>query len=156
MGKLLLIIALAIIFFILDAATNPCVKKTPQVIAPLLFHHMVYTFALLGWILDDPVVLLVYIALPIIVILHWRSNNNSCFVDQAVGNICGEPTEFNHIGRKLGVPEMVTSTIVVFGVLVASYKLYKIVSSGKPPKPVRGCKTAACIASKRCTPPKHS
>lgn len=156
MGKLLLIIALAIIFFIIDAATNQCVRKNPQVILPLLFHHIVYTFALLGWILDDPVVLLVYIALPLIVILHWRTNNNSCFVDQAVSNICGKSTEFNHIGRTLGIPEMVTTTIIIFGVIIASYKLYRILRAGKPPKPVRGCKSQSCIDSKRCSPPKYS
>src|ERR1019366_4753225 len=111
-GALLLIIVVAIISFILDALTNKCVQKNIEAIPPTLVHHLLYTFALLGWLLDDPAVLLCYIALPFIVLLHWPTNNNTCFIDQATTDICGENTSFNHIAHQFSVPNRVVNILI--------------------------------------------
>lgn len=91
-----------------------------------MFHHFLYTYALLGWLLDDPVALLLYIVLPFIVILHWRTANNVCFVDAVVSDVCGRDAPFRHAGRQLGIPESITTVLIITGVLIAIYKLQRI------------------------------
>lgn len=147
-GALLLIITVAIITFIIDALGNKCVQKNIEAIGPLLFHHTVYTFSLLGWLLDDPVMLLIYIALPFAVILQWRTNGNGCFVDQVMENICGYKSQFQHIGYKLNIPNMVTNIIIAFGVVIAAFKLYKILKAqhnGQRPGPSCGLIPPWCL-----------
>jgi hypothetical protein len=158
-GALLLIIFIAVVTFLIDMSTNKCLKKNAEAIGPLLFHHLVYTFSLLGWLLDDPVMLLIYIGLPFVVMLQWRTNGDGCFVDQVMENICGYKTQFNHIGNKLGIPTIITTGIVIFGVIIASIKLFKILraqKNGQRPGPSCGlippwcfpgsCKRRECIS----------
>jgi hypothetical protein len=157
-GSLTLIITVAIVTFIIDALSNKCAKRNIEAVGPLLFHHIVYTFSLLGWLLDDPFALILYITLPFIVVLQWRTNDGGCFVDQVMENICGYKAQFNHIGYKLGIPTVVTTTIVIFGIIIAAIKLYKILreqANGKKPGPSCGlippwCRPGSC-KRKQCT-----
>lgn len=119
-----------------------------QVVPIVMLHHLIFTFALFGWILDDPVALLLYIALPIIVGLHWKTNGNECIVDQVTTDICGYKQPFGHIIRSLGIPNMVYNVWVVIGMCIAAYKLYKILRSG-PPAFKKGCVSVVCLTRGR-------
>lgn len=130
-GKLLLIIIIALIIFAIDAATSKCIQNNPQLFLVVLCHHLIFTFVLLGWILDDPVVLLIYIAIPIIVALHWSTNKNNCMFDQITSEICGENTQFRHLATMCGIPWQVIQIVVAIGILIAIYKLFKILKSRK-------------------------
>lgn len=144
MGKLLLLIVIALIIFAIDAATSKCIQNNSQVIPIVLTHHLIFTFVLLGWILDDPVVLLVYISIPLIVGLHWATNKNHCMFDEITSEICGEDVQFRHLATMCGIPWQVIQVIVAIGVIIAIYKIYKALKSGKPVYPYHGCRYDIC------------
>ena len=152
-GSLLLIIVVAIVFFILDALTNKCVQRDIKAIPLTLLHHFLYTFAILGWMLDDPVVLLVYISIPLFIRLHWVTNKNRCMVDEVTSNICGEDTKFNHLSNQLNLPNWFVNTLVGIGVVIAIVKLVKILKTNKPGPPPSmrppWCKSTRCRGT-RC------
>lgn len=139
MGKLLLIIFIAIVVFIIDAISNKCIQSHPEVIPVILLHHFIYIFALLGWILDDLFGLLVYIAVPIVIGLHWATNKNHCMVDEVTSGVCEEETRFRHLGYMLGLPNIVYNSVVTIGEIIAMIKVILILRSGQPSIPNKKC-----------------
>ena len=135
-GGLLIIIAVAIITFIIDALGNKCIQKNVEVAALVLMHHLIYTFALLGWLLDDFAFLLIYVAVPVVAYLHW-STAPSCIIDEVSGKICGEQKDFMHLGRILHIPHKVMCVFIGIGVLYAAYKLFRILRD-RPRGPAPG------------------
>jgi len=55
----------------------------------LLFHHFIWTFALFGFLSDNNQLLRIYVVVLIIYLIHWRLNNNQCFITQWVRKECG-------------------------------------------------------------------
>lgn len=139
MGTLLLIIFIAVVVFIIDALTNKCIQGHPEVIPVVLLHHCIYIFALLGWLLNDLFGLLVYIAVPIIIGLHWATNKNHCMVDEVTSDVCEEETRFRHLGYMLGLPNIVYNSMVTVGVTIAIIKVILILRSGQPSVPNKKC-----------------
>lgn len=130
--KLLIIIALVIIFFLIEAFRSKCIQENPSTIPIALLHHAIFTFALLGWILDDPVILFIYICIPLVALLQWRTSDNRCIVTDVMSDICGSPQPFGHIFAILGLPFTAYCALVAVGVLIAIYKLYRIMKAGRP------------------------
>jgi len=124
-GGLTLIITIAIITFIIEAISKACIRDNLEVATLSLFHHLIYTYALLGWLLDDFAALVIYISIPALALLHWNTTAG-CIVSDVVGSICGNGDEFKHLGRQLGVHHTVICILVGLGVLYAIYKLYRI------------------------------
>jgi len=55
----------------------------------LLFHHFIWTFALFGFLSDNNQLLRIYVVVLIVYLIHWRLNNNQCFITQWVRKECG-------------------------------------------------------------------
>lgn len=123
-GGLVLIIVITIIVFLLDAITNPCIKSI-QAGTIIFTHHLIYVYSLLGWLVDDFAFLVLYVTLPAVVVLHWKTSPH-CFFDTEAANACGEYRQFQHLGEQTGLSSSITGTIVTIGVFIAAYKLYCI------------------------------
>ena len=54
----------------------------------LLFHHFIWTFALLGFLSNNNQLLRIYVVVLIIYLIHWKANNNQCFITQWVRKTC--------------------------------------------------------------------
>jgi len=124
------------ISFILDIKSNDCIKKskykTSLIYLNLYFHHLLNVFLNYGWISDDPVVLKIYLVLPLFVLLHWKTNNEKCAVTQHANYICGNPDEeyLHDILYLLGIKNLeyynvIQGIILLGGMLIAVRKLLK-------------------------------
>lgn len=127
---------LAIIAFILDIKTNDCIKekrfKSPLIFINLYLHHLINIFLNFGWISDDPMILKIYLVLPFIVLLHWKTNKGKCAVTQHANEICGNlENEYMHdflyiLGIKQSkYYDIIQNTILFGGMLIAVRKLLK-------------------------------
>jgi hypothetical protein len=160
-GGLLIIIVVAIVTFVVDAMGNKCIQRNGEVATLIFTHHIIYTFALLGWLLDDFALLLVYVFVPLIAMLHWNTAP-SCIIDEVSGKLCGEQREFMHLGRQLNLPHKLICALIGVGVLIGIYKLYRILRDrprGPPPSLVPcfwrrrpagcdgGCPSARAVAT---------
>lgn len=144
-GGLIIIIIVAIVAFVLDALRNKCIQNNLEVAIVVFTHHLIYVFALLGWLLDDFAFLLFYLGLPLVTWLHW--NTSTCVVDDITTQLCGEQKDFHHLGRTIGWPHGFTMALVGVGWIIAAYKLVKLLRSG-PPKPPHGFPPPWCAARK--------
>lgn len=54
----------------------------------LLIHHIFIIFIFFGWLSNNRLILYIYILIPFILIIHWKTNNNNCFLTQRVNKIC--------------------------------------------------------------------
>ncbi len=54
----------------------------------LLLHHILIMFSLFGWLSNSRSVLKVYILAPFLVISHWGTNNNKCYLSQRINEDC--------------------------------------------------------------------
>jgi hypothetical protein len=126
-GGAIIVIVVAIVAFVLDALTNRCIQSSVEGALVTFLHHLVYVYSLIGWLLDDPAMLILYIALPGIVLSHWKSSPE-CFVDNVTGSVCGGHKQFNHLGHYFGIPNEVTGSLVIGGVIIAVMKLWLILS----------------------------
>jgi len=126
MGKLVFFICVWLIFFFIDLIGNPCLQKRLDVWPIIIFHHFIWTYALLGWIFDDPVFLIIHILLPVAAFCHWTSGTGRCFVNEVTEEYCGTEVEpFRKMDNIFGIPDYVYNTIVGFGVAISVYKIYR-------------------------------
>lgn len=153
-GGFVLIIIIVIVAFVLDALTNKCIQNSFQAGAVVFLHHFIYVFSLLGWLLDDPALLIIYVTLPAIVWLHWKTSKY-CFVDDVTANICGGHTQFNHLGHRFGIPDSIMGTIVICGVVIALWKLYLIFTGRRKVGPQKDSIPSPLCRSKRCEDAKN-
>jgi hypothetical protein len=79
---ILLLITASLISFYFDR--NRCQKGN----AILYFHHFINIFANFGWLSNDRIILITYLLAPIIVLIHWNTNNNKCILTQMHNEIC--------------------------------------------------------------------
>lgn len=148
MGKLVIFLCVWLIFFFIDLIGNPCLKNRLDVWPIVAFHHFIWTFALLGWILDDPVILMIYLSTPIVAMAHWIIDKR-CFINDITVEYC-DPNKvepFRKMDRIFSVPDYVYNTIVGIGFIIASIKLYKCLRTRTIPK-VRWGKKASYLDKK--------
>ena len=148
-GGFIIIILVTIVAFVLDALTNKCIQNSMKAGAIVFLHHSIYVFSLLGWLLDDPAILILYVTLPAIVWLHWKTSKN-CFVDDVTADACGEHTQFNHLGHRLGIPNCIMGNIVIFGVIIALWKLYMIFTGRRRVGPAKKTIAPPFCTTRRC------
>lgn len=135
MGKLVIFLIIWLIFFFIDLIGNPCLQKRLDVWPIIAFHHLVWTFALIGWILDDPVILMIYLATPIMAMSHWVLDKR-CFINDITNDYC-DPNEvepFRKMDRIFKIPDYVYNAIVAMGVVIAIVKLYRCLRTKTVPR----------------------
>lgn len=89
-----IIITLGIISYLLDllSASNgyydKCISKS-EFHVKLLLHHVLVMFVYFGWLSDNTYILSFYLLFPIILLIHWRMNDNRCIMTETVNTMCG-------------------------------------------------------------------
>ena len=69
-------------------ADNAKTVPTHFVYVVLFFHHFIWLFALFGWLSNNKNILKVYLIVVFIYLLHWKKNNNKCFVTEWIRENC--------------------------------------------------------------------
>ena len=130
-----LIIIVGIFFYIIDVMTmkghylscqNMLVTHTT-----LIVHHIINIFAQFGWLSNNKYILYAYLPSPLIVILHWQTNNNKCIMTEYVNDQCNieKGTYFRDLWFLLGIKklknyETIHRTYLIIGWLIALIKVY--------------------------------
>lgn len=137
MIDLIYIILLGILSYLLDISTAPkryyskCINKT-KFHLKLLLHHTIVMFIFFGWLSNNKYLLIIYVFIPFILIIHWKTNNNRCVMTEDVNNMCGlDKDEYIRdflyiIGfKKTKYYDPVYKIFLLFTLGVVIYKLYK-------------------------------
>lgn len=137
--KIVLLIIITFIIYTIDYMGNPCPQQKWEAIPPLLFHHLIFAFIAVGWIFDSPFVLALYIFAPIIIFLQ-HAVYHSCIVTDVTNKICETPNQLFRdpltvIGITYPVNAFVFSPVIIFGMLIAIWKLIRILRHKKQPGP---------------------
>lgn len=129
------IIIIGIIFFIIDILNNDyskCKNKTTNYFI-ILVHHIVNIFAQFGWLSNDKYILSLYLITPIIVLIHWKTYNNKCYLTDIVNKNCdlNDDTLFKDIFYHLKIKKLKNYDIIhkiylIFVWFVALIKLYSL------------------------------
>ena len=90
---ILAIISLGILSYIIDVKTAPedyykeCIDDN-LVKLELLTHHVLNIYAQFGWLSNNKYLLYGYAVTPLIVLLHWQTNKNRCFLTEDINKKC--------------------------------------------------------------------
>ncbi len=108
----IILIFLSLIIFFIDYFSNnlqKCLlkkKNNTKLIFISLIHHIFNIFMHFGWIFNNKRILMFYLLLPVITLIHWKTNNDKCILTESVNKICGFSRNnlfndlFNMIGLK--------------------------------------------------------
>uniref|UniRef100_A0A6C0KPZ4 Uncharacterized protein n=1 Tax=viral metagenome TaxID=1070528 RepID=A0A6C0KPZ4_9ZZZZ len=110
---------LGVIFFIVDISSFN--YKNKSVYPILLLHHILNIFAQFGFLARDKNVLIIYIFTPLLVILHWATNGNKCFLTEMVNKACGTHERFRDIWYLLGFKNLKHYTELHYGYLFVAW-----------------------------------
>lgn len=128
---LILIILLEIILDFSTSDTMICIKNHPKIIFRLALHHIINCFLLYGWILDNPILLLIHILIAISVVIYWLLNSNLCDLTVDVNETCGwkKDSPFKDLLYMSGIksiPNWNRLWHYVLVLIVASISIYKL------------------------------
>jgi uncharacterized protein (UPF0333 family) len=109
---IVLFIIISIFFYIIDVVTMKghymeC-KNRLTTHYVLFLHHIVNVFAQFGWLSNNKYILYTYLLTPIIVMLHWKTNNNECIITEYVNDQCNikKSTYFRDLWYLLGIKKL--------------------------------------------------
>lgn len=83
-----------ILSYMIDILTSPeeyynkCINN-PIFHTKLMIHHIMVIFIFFGWLSNNKYILSVYVFIPLIILIHWKTNNNRCVLTETVNNMCG-------------------------------------------------------------------
>ena len=122
MRDLSVIFILGILFFIIDIKTfHYC---TTNVYPTLLVHHILNVFAQFGFLCTNKTLLIFYLFAPILVMVHWKTNNNKCFLTEMVNKECGyKNMYFRDIWFLLGFKNLQNYSDIHFTYLICAWFL---------------------------------
>ena len=100
----LIILSLDIYVDFRRAQTLQCIKSNTNVAYMLLFHHIISTFLLYGWLIDIKPVLLFHIFVVFSTVIYWLFNRNLCDITVYINEKCGwkKDTPFKDILETIG------------------------------------------------------
>lgn len=112
MNRCLSIVTVGVIFYIIDILTIKghymnC-RNTIKTNSVLLIHHIINIFAQFGWMCDNKYILYAYLFAPLIVLMHWKTNDNKCVLTQYVNDNCNidQKVYFRDIWWFLGIKKL--------------------------------------------------
>ena len=124
--------------YLVDISTSPkdyykkCIKN-PEFHAKLLLHHIIVIFIFFGWMINNKYTLIIYLFIPVILITHWKTNNNRCAMTETVNSMCDlDKDEYIRdfiylIGlKKSKYYDPFYKTFLLFTFIYVLYKLYRI------------------------------
>jgi|TARA_R110001592_G_scaffold136665_1_gene353928 hypothetical protein len=84
MKNYLFLLLFTIIQYTWDRLTSYCHTNTGEIL--LFVHHLISAYIYVGGFLFNPLYHLIFVS---IVLIHWVTNNNKCFVTQITNEYCG-------------------------------------------------------------------
>ena len=102
--KLSLIIAIGLVFYIIDTSTGNADQlylhcKDDKMFQTVLFcHHVINVYILFGWTSNDKTFLTIYVIFIICILGQWYLNKNKCFVTEYLSSKCKDK---NYVFRNL-------------------------------------------------------
>jgi hypothetical protein len=137
-NTILIIIFLGIFSYLIDILTaskdyyQKCINNKLFHIE-LLLHHIIVIFIFFGWLSNNKYILLIYLFIPIILISHWKMNNNRCKITEDVNNLCDlDKDEYIRdflyiVGlKKTKYYDSFYKFFLIFTFIYVIYKLYKL------------------------------
>ena len=132
----LFLILIQLIIDFTSSETRKCLKgpNSKEVIAMLLFHHILSTFLLYGWLLPNKKLLVIYILSALIMIAEWNILGY-CSLTKYVNIRCGDTNNtkyFRDLLWKLGTKEKVLfsvgdRTISLFFIIILLFLLFGVI-----------------------------
>ena len=92
---------IALLSYIIDIIQTKKNKKCSlKVNGILFFHHFIWTFALLGWVWNDPILNFCYLVTIPIYIFLWWINDDKCILTEYIKKQCnlGDDYKLNYLG----------------------------------------------------------
>ena len=103
MKNYLFFLSFIIIQYIWDRSTSYCSTMIGEIL--LFVHHLMSAYIYLGGFLFNPLYHLIFIS---IVLIHWITNNNKCYLTQITNRYCGyeEDRKFEDVIRKFKIDKI--------------------------------------------------
>lgn len=104
-------------------------KDTWSIIPVVVLHRLIWFFSIVGWLFNAKWVLWLYIAVPVIAVLHWITNKWRCTISQVENKICGFPkhTRFDRdLGKSMKTKPVQTVIIVLVRILFFAIAVIKL------------------------------
>lgn len=137
---LIILFILAFLIFLYDSylgENKDCLKEKPpfiyiQILVLQYMHHIISIFIQLGWLFNNKYVLLFYILFTISVILHWKTNDDKCFLTVIYNRLCGynDKKVFNEFSGIIGLKkykiwtDYITYILMILYMVIALYKIF--------------------------------
>ena len=123
MNKYEILILYVLIQYYWDRSTTYCNTTKGEIL--LFIHHCINAYIFLGGFLFNTVYHLLFI---IIVLIHWITNDNKCYITEITNEYCGYETDkkFQDLLQKLNISRIYENIhwIILIGILI--YDIVKI------------------------------
>ena len=129
---ILFILSLSLSVIDINNKYKNCVESVEiyKIIPTILAHRFISVFVYFGWLFDNKVILISYVAFLILLLLHWVTNDWKCIITEYENEICNFPDDtvydptFNILGNSDFAGYIYTIINITLGVL-AIYKILK-------------------------------
>ena len=137
---LIFLFIIAFLIFLYDnylGENKDCLKKKPpfiyiQILVLQYIHHFIVIFMGWGWLFNNKYILLFYILFIIGVILHWKTNDDKCFLTVTYNRLCGydDSKLFNEFTGIIGLKKYklwnnyFTYILMILYIVIALYKIF--------------------------------
>jgi hypothetical protein len=140
MSFLYKIIILGVLSYMIDILTSPqeyynkCINNH-NFHTKLMIHHIMVIFIFFGWLSNNKYILYIYVFIPIVLLVHWKQNNNRCVLTETVNTMCGLDKD-DHIRdfiyflgiKKTKYYDPLYKTFLVLIFFFVIFKIFKILS----------------------------
>ena len=137
---MIILFIIAFLIFLYDSylgENKDCLKEKPsftyiQILCLQYIHHFIALFITLGWLFNNKNILLFYILFIICVVIHWKTNDDKCFLTVIYNRLCGYDDRklFNEFTGIIGLKkyklwtDYITYVLMILYILIALYKIF--------------------------------
>jgi hypothetical protein len=129
------ILVASLVYDFASKPTRECIKYNKarySIIIVTVFHHIIDIFGHFGWLLWNPVLLKLYLIIPIIIIYYWSTTGGRCHVTTYVNEQCGWSKDeyFNDIFKIIGFKkydawnDIYQNYFLIVGAIISLTKLW--------------------------------
>ena len=137
---MIILFIIAFLIFLYDSylgENKDCLKEKPsftyiQILCLQYIHHFIALFITLGWLFNNKNILLFYILFIICIVIHWKTNDDKCFLTVIYNRLCGYDDRklFNEFTGIIGLKkyklwtDYITYVLMILYILIALYKIF--------------------------------
>lgn len=134
-NDIFVIIIIGVIFYTIDISTankshyKTCINNK-LIQLELLLHHILNIYAQFGWVSNNKYLLYGYVITPLLVLSHWSTNNNKCYLTEDINKKCNidKNVPFRDMWYLIGIKNIkyydtCHKLYLIIGWLIALYKI---------------------------------